>query len=98
MVQVDQSLEDFFVFQVMWPAVSVEDSSVEVVVDLLEHRHEPLFVYRLLFGVKQRKNRLQRMTFFSSSECLRSFIKKESALGSVWTKKPLSIEMNEVRG
>ena len=49
MVQVDQSLQDCFVVQIVRPAVSVEYGGVQVVVNLLQHRHDTLLVNRFIF-------------------------------------------------
>ena len=43
-VQRDEALEDLLVGEVVRPAVGVEDGGVEVVVDLLQDRDEPLLV------------------------------------------------------
>ena len=52
-VERDQAAEDFFVGEVMGPAIGVGDGGVEVVVDLPQHRHQPLLVNVLHVGDRQ---------------------------------------------
>ena len=59
-VQRHQAFQNLFVAEVVRPAVGIEDGGVQIVVQLLEHRHQALLVDDLVLG----RERLARAQLF----------------------------------
>ena len=52
-VQFDQTLQDFVIRDVVWPAVGVEYCCVEIVVELLKNGDNPLLVNKFVLRIQR---------------------------------------------